>query len=435
MKLIYVMLMLFIFLLSIIQFGNKKWYNPSTLFVGFWCVIAMLSYARWFDLKDVSDTVYLYLLLGTSFFCIGGYISKHIKIKDINAKTRKVFITNIGDNPHYIKIFKILLCFAIAIFFINTIPNLVLYRQGYTIAQVRYQDIEKIVVFGRFGNLLAILNTFFAYPFLAATVVFLTSKYMLEKSLIKLLFPIGIVILLILGIGAREIIIYALVTSAMGIVVLKQRGIKIPKNLYLSVILFIIIFFVVSVGRDIKGLERNIRSIYHYMCSSLVLFDYTLDNTTFYYGMHTYGAMSFLGFLRPVYNFFGLIGIKQWPIFDVAEQFQLDLQYTVIHTTTTGSGYFNYFATCFAYFYKDFGTYGIIVMSTIYGMISTYVFKRVMKDPRNLRYLTLYLFLVCGIFASMDDFQFINIRNAMPIIYILLFVPDYLVVQMKEVTQ
>lgn len=414
-----------VFLLSLFQFGIKKWYNPSAFFVGIWFLIAVLSAFQFFDLKAVSDKIYSYLFLGCVSFYIGGVLSRKINFVVKISKKKIGNRDRLDQSQISDKLFLSAIVIAIIIFVINSIPNIILYYQGYTIAEVRYQNIKGSFSWGSLGRIIAILNTFYAYPFLAASVVMLTNKYLLEKKFIKLIIPMSIVGLLILGVGAREIIIYAFVTSVIGIAVVKRSGLKIPKKFYLVGIILIVMYLYVSAGRNITGVEKNIRSIYHYMCSSLVLFEYTLANSSLYYMEHTYGVMSFLGFLRPAYDLLDLMGLTHFRIFDLAEQFQLDLQYTLIHTTTTNSGWFNYFATCFAHFYKDFGVFGIMILSFVYGIITTNVFKRLLSEPRNLRYLSLYMFLICGIFASMDDFQFINIRNAMPIVYILLLAPNY----------
>ncbi len=81
--------------------------------------------------------------------------------------------------------------------------------------------------------------------------------------------------------------------------------------------------------------------------------------------------------------------------------------------------YYNYFCTCFVYFFKDGGIFAVCIISFIYGLICNFFYNN-MKSKNNLRNRTLYCFILVGIFTSMMHFCFSYFIYVMGLIYIIL---------------
>ena len=87
--------------------------------------------------------------------------------------------------------------------------------------------------------------------------------------------------------------------------------------------------------------------------------------------------------------------------------------------TKVGNNWFNSFATCFYYFYRDGGFVGIIIESGIYGFFSYRTFKN-LKEKSQAREIILYSVILITIFTSMVRWQFGRPEFFMVVVYIML---------------
>lgn len=129
-------------------------------------------------------------------------------------------------------------------------------------------------------------------------------------------------------------------------------------------------------------------------------------------GQYTYGLASFQGLVRHLFAILEPIGISS-NLFDSASYFYAN--YLILPKYVTPGGTYNSFVTMFLYFYKDFGFAGMFIIPFFLGTIIQRIFIKFTKTP-DVYKLSLYIFLVIGLFFSYIQSPFVDKKFAFAIV-------------------
>lgn len=394
MKIVIIIFMIILFMISILL--ERRLYNPLTIFVGLWMSLLILASFRLFNLYKINAMIYICIFISTLGFFGGFFLIRYVKVSAIEE-------INVRNITKYI----VFIAVVFSLYYIR--EKIGFYIMGYSLSDVRYSaelsDINK-------GRMLNILYTYFASPIIQAAAALYSCKFLIEQKWKYMPLPVALAFLIVLGNGAREIVIYLTLIFAMAILILRKNDYKLKCRFKLLIFLGVIIFVIMTKSRSRNGLFA---SLYYYVCGALVVFDGILETSLKL--NYTNGMSSFMGIARPLNSILEIMGESLGKSFDVANNFIWSLQYNIIYVAP-GVRY-NYFATCFAYFMKDFGIFGLVFIGAIYGSIVCLSYKKINRYV-NVRYLTLYTYFISGIIVSMMDFQFSNIRNIMTIVFIII---------------
>lgn len=168
---------------------------------------------------------------------------------------------------------------------------------------------------------------------------------------------------------------------------------KHKKKIIIVIVFGIICLLLLTFYRS-KG-NNEVPSIYSYFCIDYPLFSYWMnyvDETGVYY----HGSALLRGFLEGVNFFIGKVGLSTPRFWEMQEIFDL-IQNRWIQVFP--GHYYNAYVTCFFSFYLDFGLFGIVFESFLFGKISSIIYKAV-KTEKTLFSIVIYLLFVQYIFDS-----------------------------------
>lgn len=380
-------------------------YNPSTVFLSFWGVLLSLASMRLFNLIEFGNEILIYITLGCVFFFFGSiFLRKNIKLKSYFEKEYDLNKINLSIG--------IVVCLMVLLYRMSfQLPYLL---SGVSLSELRYSNIIS------YPPIQGIIFNFFALPFLdAATTVLIIDCIYNNKSFKSFIVPLGLVIVSFISNGARLSIFQFAVVIVFSLFYFKKLSKKNLKNILKYGLLFIFIILFIEFINTNRGSDSSIlKSAYFYFTGSIVYADQFL-NTSFF-DVKLYGVNSIGGILRPIYSFLGIFGIQEPNLLMQAGEFMSQsCQNTIFSITANASSRFNYMATIFLYFFKDGGVFGIAIMSFLYGIFCKKYFLE-LKNKINIHTISIYAFILVGIFTSFAHFCFSYFIYTMTFFYILL---------------
>lgn len=404
---IYVVLLLLLAVVSYI--ATRNFCNPGTLFCGFWSLLIGLSSLRLYGLEYFSNTILNLIFIGNICFFFGSLRRIPKIVISRSFKNRQIGKAIALNNT----LFTVLLIFCVAALlyrFSFQIPYLLM---GNSISDVRYQGQVK------YSQLSLILFNFFALPFLDASITVLISSNVLNnKPLKSYSAPVFLLVMSMISNGARLAIYQVCIIFLFALLINHRISFKAEslKKFVPMFIVFVALILFVNTDRSQDG--DLFKGIYTYFCGSFVFGDYVLTEAP-YFDEFLYGVNSFGGIVRVLFTFLGIFGIASPNLLTQAGIFMSQsMQNTRIIVNDSGTLY-NYFCTCFLYFYKDGGYIAVVIISFIYGLICRYSFDR-FTDNNNICTLSVYLYIISGIAISMMHFCFSSFIYVMAIVYILI---------------
>lgn len=397
--------MIWIFLLLLITFLNylidNKISGLNFLFSIFWLLICIGNSFQLYGLYDVHERVYFIVFLGNLFLLLGNLFSM------IFTRKRKKSTQNIID-LQLNKVFWVMLCLAIAIVVIKLslmLPTIIQYGIGNARNIMQQNDDLNL------SGIWSVLQVYFAFPFIRCAMILTSIKYVVTKNNKFLLLALLLSILQYFSDGGRSVIINFLICIIYIIINLyKAMSKKAKRNLTVAICVSIVVIAYSTIERKVNLFQN----FYTYYCGSLVYFDKNIDNH-YLFGDYLYGTNSLQGFLRPLYGVLNIFGIND-PLFLVsADDFLMGVQNTV--TYVSNNSRMNYFITCFGYFIKDFGIYGLVIFPFLLGVIFSKVNKSNEHDFYNL---AIKILFTQGVFFTMSKFLFSDYNFVMALFYIIL---------------
>lgn len=397
---------IFILLLAFFMWRYKgKIYNPGTLFLGFWFVLILLTKMRLFELKEISNTILDIVFLGCIFYFIGALL-----------KSKRIFIRRFIRNdvseariPLNGSVFKILLILCITSLLYRFSFQIQYLLAGYTITDIRYGNLVE------YTGISVIVFNYFALPFLdAAITVLITNNVLSDKGLKSYILPLLLLILSMMSNGARLAIYQIIVVLFFALVINKKISLAYLKR-FLPVFA-VAIGLVLFINNNRSSSNSIFEGMYTYFCGGLVFGEHVLSSTSFF-KEYLYGINSFGGVARPVFSILGVFGINEPIALAKAGAFMSQSMQNTVWPVSDNGAVFNYFCTCFVYFFKDGGYIAVVLISFIYGKICNYFYER-MNKKLSVRSCALYLYIISGIFISVMHFCFSSFLYVMSLVYI-----------------
>ncbi|HFR3476322.1 TPA: oligosaccharide repeat unit polymerase, partial [Streptococcus suis] len=145
-------------------------------------------------------------------------------------------------------------------------------------------------------------------------------------------------------------------------------------------------------------------------------------------GNYNWGFNSFNSLVRLVVKLASMIGIN------LEGELLTRGTYTMIRYDLTNyvsnTRPYNAFVTMFANFYVDFGYVGVVGLSSLFGIFSSWQYQRLMKKPGIINYV-IYCITAYYILYSMVRFQMMILPWGLSMLYSLFLLPVLLNVRVK----
>lgn len=409
-------LLVFIAVLSSIVFLNEKYKYCHPVFInGFIrCIVIILTSLGLYDIYKISNNIYFIFIIGIVFFAIGSLI-KIPKFKIRQLKRTEEF----ND-----ELYKYLLIIGIIFQLIIVYRAIQLLIDGGSYSDIRMSFGE--VGLGTLNN--AIESLFWGYyikPMLYVTLTQL-AVHVYYNHLSKKTLSLTIFYVLLNQIDiSRIVVFYMLIMLYVGwYMKMKKNSKKINIENIIKVLIIICLVFIIfdwmSSLRDVN--DTLFKSIYEYFVTGLVQLDIRIQEFSLHGLNHTYGVSFLAGILSPFFlileNVFSFVPSIWINYIEASEYIN---EFIKISNTTLS----NAFVTDYYYFFLDFSYLGIAIESFLFGIVSTYLFKKNKQNSTNYN-LSMYMIIVVGIFTSFIRWQFSQPAYVFSFIYI------YIIYRKKE---
>lgn len=359
--------------------------HPIVLFNVFWCVIAIGASLHLYSMKVADMQIYKFILIGMLAFTIGTLFPQKVNGNrhsyEINTKLLYIMLT---------------LSFTCLILLsLNSLKYLLL---GYSFSDIRYELQGEILS----NKHLHRIYKFIVVPFGLTLLPIWAWEVISNKGKNKKI-VMGVLIYqaLCFTVEAATHFIYNLfiVFVFCGFIYLRKRNMssKYKKKIFGIAVLLILGYVAL---RTLRGSSNGIcKNLYTYFTCGIPFFSEKLKANKIF-ANQTYGITSVQGIIRPIMGVLELFGFENTQ-FNEATNFILSIQNEAVKIIP--DKYFNFFITCFAYFYKDFGITGIVLFSMLWGYFEKKLYMS-LDENFNIRSLSLYLLGVVAIFLSMMHF-------------------------------
>ncbi|MCX6232338.1 MAG: O-antigen ligase [Bacteroidetes bacterium] len=352
------------------------------LWYGFWLCISTFNL---YNLKEVSDKVYLYQLLGMGMLVIGFLIHPNTNMRNkVNNVNRSINLE--FEKSNGFKLFFIIsLIYAFPVFM--TFRTLILIGESNVRTMYFYDN--KALIFGhRYLGLIWgwIGSPLFYLLMLLICIRIINNKYLNLRTLLYTLF---VVFYGFVGAGRQNYITFIEMLCFVYFINLKTNLFKInnysilksilrkPKFLIKLLFLFSIIFlslgYITSIRlgnndftfeNSLDGLNIFFEQIVAYNIGPFRAFDYALSNNYIEKIGQLYGRGTFAAVDNLIYTIFAYLRIELYVPANhiIGSVLQNDL-------IDIGGNFknFNYAYTQFMIFYLDFGVFGIAIISILQG--------------------------------------------------------------------
>ena len=387
-----------IFIAIAIVLIKKQIMDVKAVFLLYWGILILFSSLNLFGLYDVNDEIYLIIGLGIVSFVIGSWLSEHIRIGKPRIKNEVYEINEKIRNVGFWIALVLLLVLGLRVI------NLVL--SGNAFAYIRYQNLNSVLTNDAWSR----VYKFVLSPITLAYVVSHFCKINEQKKFDfkSTLKPLILTALDFIAMSDRLIAMMWIVGLVITYITMRghisvQSRSKIRKFLIVPVVLIIAV--IVARGGSIT------RSIYEYFVGGFRFF--MLRKNSF--GKMTFGMSSLQGIFRPFMGLLELFGVQS-DLFQEASDFLLANQADA-RQIGAGGIYYNYFITCFGYFFKDLHLVGVSLLSLIWGSISGSIYKNFQKRPNDSMYFGLLMFAFYSIAMGMMSTQFAETTFTLGIFY------------------
>ncbi len=385
---------------------GKKAFNPGVIFEVYWTIISLLSIMRLFGLQNVDNTIYCIVFWGETFFFLG-FLTAFYNKKHFTFNIHRV-------NSHEIssKSMKIMFCFLFIALLIIDINVARLMLRGIAFREIRNIYINEVLNTYFMAVLYKFLIAPLVFAFIVATIVdIIFTREINRKWLLK---ATVLTIMEFFAMGDRMLLFLWAIGFGVAYIYLRHSvSIEFKKKLFKMILL---VFFLMISVFWLRGVGA-IRNTYYYMTGELIFFQNRLSNIS----DHTIFVSSFQGLLRPFMGILEKIGV-QWNLYEMADVFLYENQYQAFEIAKVRNEpvYYNYFISCFGYFYKDLGYIGVFLYSYVWGYISTHIYKKSIGRLFDAYYLGFYIIIVLGITLGMMNFSFVEVTYSWGLIFYLI---------------
>lgn len=385
---------------------DKKIYNPGFLFEIYWASICILSSIHLYGLYNIKNNVYFIIFCGETFFFMGFIFSYFMRSRFSLTKQIKYHKCSL-ENVNII--FAFLFC-ALVIIDINVVS---LILKGIPFQQIRYQYMDDILK----TYFMTVLYRFLVFPLIFSFIIITIVDIICNKKFNTRLFIKAMILTVMefFALADRMLLMLWIVGFGVAYAYLKDSISKKLKRilcrmLVLGIILVIAVFW-------LRGVE-GIRTTYYYLTGELIFLQNRISDISDY----TIITSSTQGILRPIMGIFEKIGIK-WHLYELADAFLYENQNQAFEIAMVNGEpiYYNYFISCYGCFYKDLGNVGIVLYTFLWGVVSSYIYKKIRRNDNDAYYLGIFIMIIMSIALGMMNFSLMEVTYSWGIIFYIFF--------------
>ncbi len=383
---------------------EKTWCNFLTVFAGMWAVIVGAASLKLYHMHEISRKAYGILLLGVLSYALG-YAVYHtypfrFRLRKDVVKTKTVYTAR--D-----RLFKAV---VVLIFFVWLFLAFKTFRE--LRAGVTYEHIRDM--YGGFSGGKSLFSNRYirvvVHAFCVPCVFVIVAKMLVSlfgERYHWFYYALGVMIvgLYCFTTGSRQILLNIIVQIVYLLSLKKHLRIskKLKRRILAGLFFVAIGIAVITIfrpGRSTDVVWTTQMTLYAYLSLPLPMLTYwtkTVDVT----GVRTYGYGFFKGICSVLSRF-------KVPLpagyYEASEKIAL---YSDKYVPMFGTKGFNAFLSVFFYFYLDFGFFGVMAGSFLFGVLSAAVYRMVKVNRSEFSILLLLLFSI-AIIKSFARWEFIK---------------------------
>ena len=177
------------------------------------------------------------------------------------------------------------------------------------------------------------------------------------------------------------------------------------------IVLVIVIWAFAYISTDRKS-ESITKTVYLYLCGCVPHLSIKLQGSA----IITKGISSIYGFYQPPLMIFN--AIAHIPLLDDIRHSMGELSsYTQDKVFIGADTTYNAFLSPFYFFYNDGGLVGNLILSFLFGLITTHFYHNHLKK-RSYRSMIIYLLIFFSLYMSMVRIQYFQMRFALSFVYV-----------------
>lgn len=390
--------------------------NPVTVFCGVWALIFFAYSFHAYGLYQASSKSLALVAVGVVLFFIGASAATVIRYpRSMNTKISSGIIRTVYPNYLFLLILNAMSFAFLFGFGIDTVRMLLSGKNFSYIHHLYNQETGTLGASRLYQNIV----TWYVWPVMDASIATLAVTVQTDrrktryKKMAFLLVLINLLLFIIIT-GKRSHLGY-IVMYMIAVFLLQGKRIKIKRKTKILILLgfvaSILLFDAISTSR---GSTSILRTLYLYFVGCIPHLSIKLDSMptqsqgiASIYGIYQGPLIIINSFLHSSW----LSGIRN----SMSELIAITQERVLIGPNTT----FNAFLTPFYYFYRDGGMAGNIILSFLFGFVSTSVYLNHLKK-RSYKSMVLYLLVFFTLYMSMVRIQFFQMRFTLSFFYALL---------------
>ena len=388
--------------------------NPFSLFFGIWLIISIAASLKLYGLLEAGDFTYTVMLVGSVIFFVGLLFGEKI----FSRRKMKLSKKKVEYELNY-KLMYVLAAVTILVYVFYLGQTAIQLLNGHDLGYIRQMAQHGEMYDVPIMNMLRIL---IAFPFTyVIALVTPTDIFFGKKDKILIVLTVVIMILRILSDGSRSAVVWLLV-SAIICFLYKRKNVdgaakKINKKLLAT--LFIVPIAVLAIATLSRSGTESARFTYYYFAMEPKMLENWMgiaDQS----GILGFGLAAFNGFffvlfyiITHVFTFLTAPAGYQ-AVYDLLEGVGTNWQ-TIAEQGTRANSY----ASTFFTFYVDGRLIGVIIGMLLFGLAAGYFYRKVKVEKTNLLGVSLYNFIMMGIFFSFIQFPLKSPFNAVALVMLL----------------
>lgn len=420
-------LSILLLLVGIYSCKQNKGLDLLSLFCFIWCVVFSFASLKLYGMRDYSfDTVVLFAMGTLAFvtFTIAGYYGKYkhyrVKLGKLSNPSNVCYTIN--------KTILYLFLVPVTAFVIYSVLRMLeLFFSGVPFGTIHAMYLGRGSESFFTLNILNQLHSKFIIPciYCLAPIVVYYSLTDFKKNWIAICVASADIVLYLIATGSRIIAIFIFVDIFLMLpyanVVLSKKAFKRIKKIgfiLCFLVVLILIYYTILRKNFINTSESNVveqllGEIYKYFSLCIPLSDYWFSEVNAS-GLLTYGKMSLYGLLSLVEWFFvQFFKTDMFSSLEVCRNLASSLE---IMKPIFSDAKCNAFVTYIFYFYVDFGYVGVILFSSIWGVICGNISRKI-KVKHNESTMVFYLLFAQTISMSFSRWCFFDAPYILAFVY------------------
>lgn len=403
---------------------EKSFFSPMVSFAFLFLLVFILASFGWFGIYVASSDAFLLIALGVLMFSIGTIAArKYIGQNDFSLDDG---IDSIKERNYNFMLLVCLFVLSSSVFMVfSYIASGKTLGDLYIQAAAATDGAENVLSKSSFQIL---LESYVAYPLLYLLIpVSLVEFFHSYKK--KYLFVALFLALTRILLDARRTYLVIFMMMFILCAILHRKDLyrfsqdmfykirKIRKQLYLLAILFGLFFIFISQQRSLaeNGVDKSntLRTLTYYYGGSVQFFYKCIETHS---GSYTFGVSTLRGFFAPIFGILNIFGFETPDVLKTANMNLTSLHATVMNIAP--SKVYNSFATAFYQFYCDFGVFGIIFISFLYGYLAQYLYNNMVYYKTKISEARYVFFYANILMLSFVNIQTVLALNFWPLILV-----------------